>query len=1069
MRWIIRVSILLALIPLNGVASPAYDFSKLRLIDSVDCAAAGPNAFAEYPQGASEVTGALGEQVRSLPNGGADMKYFAYQLGRGKGLKANTAYVLRVIYPEDVPRTVFVLNRGAETARGFHTGRTTGDGIAVPYVNNNTESLELPLSGRMESWDMLFFLQERFPGLKQPRDEGEFPRDQVPADGFWVLLLQLSRENDPLSAGVAVKRLELYEAPPLNEIAQKIPELPAGLPKRHLFWREEMADGVVGSSLAANRGFDDALSWYEGKFQLMRFLGMRTFAKDLLEFGHNQGWDSSKYGGNAWVRQTGFPTRWTRICRRAGELGFDLIPYFEYKGSLGAGPASLGYQKRCRPLSDSLSAYTHITWSEDANADITDPDTFEDLRRILEITVTDEQEKARFAAVWLRTRVSDFPISFADSALGRFQSETGQTAAVTRQRLRSEPALYAAYRTWWFGKRRAFLEQVASYLQSAVASAPVVLFTPDHTEPGRSVLVNTKVIAENPGAWSGSGLAVRSLADALAGKWHLAALTSDTPTWGGWEWQHSTPAADPGGAAPPARVLQTAGFHRAYSNEPSVFTAFRGPSGLAAVRHYSLNEDATRVGEDIQIVGYFVADVDYAGPFVVLPEALAFANGDPTYIGYLASNNFNRGNPEFVRRFNANFLALPALPSERDPAMSSAANCVVRKIVTPQNGTYLGMVNTGYQARSVTLQLPAAGRLLDAVTGEVLGERITSLPLVLDPCELRSFRYFPETLNTPPEIRLESSLDLEWRHAFTTHGEWLTAPLEAVVVDQDAGGQVASTVWSVAGGDPSRVRFEDALAARTSVAFHAPGDYVLRLTASDGAVEQFAEIRVKVAVREHRISVIPAMATPLTPALKNANLFDQQAAAGDPPSASVSTNWERKAWGISPLETLLDLGQNFDLTQVWLFDSNGVGNFKVSAGSPQAGWTEIVNCVTDAYAVWRRFDVSATTRYLKLSLFDSGYVGEVVLYGKGHGKDLRDPSGLRRPLSLRFEPEGSGHLQLSFTANPFCTYLMEESTDLVSWTPGSRWRPATPFESRSLSAPAPAKFFRLREIPDQGL
>ena len=47
------------------------------------------------------------------------------------------------------------------------------------------------------------------------------------------------------------------------------------------------------------------------------------------------------------------------------------------------------------------------------------------------------------------------------------------------------------------------------------------------------------------------------------------------------------------------------------------------------------------------------------------------AHGDPTMIGYLVGCNFGRGFPQYVRNFNANFLALPALPSQVVPQAAS--------------------------------------------------------------------------------------------------------------------------------------------------------------------------------------------------------------------------------------------------------------------------------------------------------------------------------------------------------------------------------------------------------------
>lgn len=513
--WIRRMALfVLTLAAFASVARSAraqLNYAALKLIDAVDCAAptdAEGREFAEYPAGVSKVERVLGEPARVLPNREGEMKYFAYKLGKGKGLEAGRGYVLRIVYPEDKPRSVFVLNRGCETSRGFHTGNTLGDGAVVPYIENNAESLELPLTGAWESWDMIFYLHERYPALKQPRD-AEFPRDQTPADGFWVMLVQLSAANDPLSAGVAAKRIELYEAPSVETLKQPLAELPAGLPRRHLFFREEMGDSVIASTKKEARGYADDMAWYENKFRVMQMLGMRTFSPDLLEFGHNQGWDSARFGGSDWVNQTPYPKRWSRIVARCAELGFDLLPYYEYAGSIGA--RGLGVEKRARRLDESKQKnYTHIAWTEKANADITDPETFADFRKMLEITVADEAKKASFAGVWLRTRPSQIPISFSDRCLGLFAKATGQGSAVTRERLRAEPKLYEAYRGWWFEQRRAFLEKVRDYVRAEAGAGAGVLFTADATEAGKPLIApgRPQVVAEKPDIWKDTKLRV---------------------------------------------------------------------------------------------------------------------------------------------------------------------------------------------------------------------------------------------------------------------------------------------------------------------------------------------------------------------------------------------------------------------------------------------------------------------------------------------------------------------------------------------------------------------------------
>ncbi len=125
------------------------------------------------------------------------------------------------------------------------------------------------------------------------------------------------------------------------------------------------------------------------------------------------------------------------------------------------------------------------------------------------------------------------------------------------------------------------------------------------------------------------------------------ALLTPSLDWGGWEVHHCSPPADPQRYREVDGVLMTHAFNRAYTvGAPETFKAFRGPAGLAIVRHYALNEHMMFDREDKEQVGYFVADVERAGPCCMLGETRAMANGDPRCIGYLVGNNFAPGFPE---------------------------------------------------------------------------------------------------------------------------------------------------------------------------------------------------------------------------------------------------------------------------------------------------------------------------------------------------------------------------------------------------------------------------------------
>lgn len=763
--------------PLVDLGPP---WGSLPLVDEVaaDAGDAG-HLFAEQPAGASRVETVLGEPCRILEPRPSEASYVSWRIGRHKLLRPGAAYLLAIEYPEDLPRSMLVLNGGCETASGFHTGTTVGDALRARYVGSNPESLRVPLSGRIETWKQLFFLHDRFPRRAFIRGAG--PRPLAAEDGFPLTVAQFSAENDPPSRGIALGRIRLFEVPDAGRLRLRIARPPAGLPRRHIFWREEMADGVIDAAKPEERGVAEMLDWYRHKAALMGFLGIDAFAKDLLEFGACQHWDPTPGGGNDWVfhsdRHKGL---WEGIVDLMGREGLSLLPYYEYAGSRGY--RGLGAQRRARPLGRD-DAFTHIGWVEAANADITDPETLTDFRKMLDLTVVRFKERAAFLGAWLRPR-SQLPMGFGDATRERFAREANGGRAVTRAELLSDAALRETYRAWWLGKRRAFLEGVRDHLRSAgLGPEAVVLFTADASEPGPSFPSwEPKLVTDDPEgclAWLAPGNAGKprpilplGIDEVVRGDLFLAALTSPPLDWGGWEPSHASPAADPERYRDVPGVLLTHGFNRAYTvASPRTFDAFRGPSGLAIVRHHALNENMLFDRDEEDILGYVVVDVERAGPYSMLAEARAVANGDPRYLGYLLGSSLSRGFPEAVRDFNAAFLALPALPSRRLDGVTDDREVAVRAIAAEGHGAWLAVVNTGLGAKegvairlapsglrpsasalrppalrgsASDFRLPEGATLIDAVSGEAVPWRDGAAVLDLGPCELRALRVLCE-------------------------------------------------------------------------------------------------------------------------------------------------------------------------------------------------------------------------------------------------------------------------------------------------------------------------------------
>lgn len=728
----------------SGLQDAGAPFGGLRLVEEIDCG--GPVAaqdFVEMPAGASKVETILEKPTRVLPNVG-EARYFAYRIGKNKDLKPGASYVLSVEFPEDKSRSMFIVNRGAEMVRGLRTGQALGD-VIFTYTNNNSESLKIPLSGKSETWKVLFNLHDHFfeLGMKSGKAGGEgVGRIGKPNDGFWVAIAQSKADNNPVSAGAAVSRIRLYEVPESARLNVALQMPPAGLPQRHLFWREEMADGVIGPDKPEERGVENRTDWYDYKAHLMQFLGMNTFSKDLLEFGHNQGWDSGP--NNDWFNATSYPELWGNVLDVMGRYKLNVLPYYEYAGGVGA--KGIGKEKRALPLSGAKD-YTHITWTEGNNLDITDPDSLTDARRLLDATIVRYKDKVHFVGAWFRPRPSQMPIGFADRTLARFAGEANGGTPVTREQLRADKGLLSRYYLWWFGKRREFLLSLRDHLRASGIAGADILLTADANEPGRPLVGPQTIVTDDLVTWNKilaqpafkGKITATDYSEVVRGNKQLEALTTPRGTWGEWEWQHADPQADPQDYRNTEGALLTFSTGaRAYSTSSApAFDAFRTKSGLATILHYPLNEISMEPS-----LGYIASDMEYAGPYSMLSEARAMAYGDPDFFGYLAASSFNRGFPEYARAFNAAFLSLPALPSVVLPHASPDPEVIVRQIKTQKNGTYYAIVNVGLTGKTVTVTLPTGGKILDAATGKALTPVAISGPLKISlyPCQLRSLR-----------------------------------------------------------------------------------------------------------------------------------------------------------------------------------------------------------------------------------------------------------------------------------------------------------------------------------------
>lgn len=759
--------------PHANAAIPA--FNNLKLVDEINCGdAADTHQFTQFPSGVSRITTALGRDVRLLPNDGTTVKYFAYKIGAGRGLVAGRAYVLEVDFPDDVPRNMVIMNHGAEMMAGVHTGTTPGDSLHPPYVNSylHPESLTIPQTGEFTTWRTLFHLHDFTPDFRVPH-ESEFPRKQKPEDGFWVVIAQYDPVNQPNSAGAAVSYVRLYEAPALADYTQELNLPDPAFPRRYIFAREEIGDSVVKSTDPETRGVLNPTSWFEYKARMMRFLGMNVFAMDMLEFGRNQGFDTTAGGGQTWYDAHAYPNRWqtnmAMLNSNFPDMG--ILPYYEYSGAItstpGSGNYSVSTNPAYRPLAMSGNVfYTGSTKAEEFQTDLTHPDILADWKKVLDATVGQSGSDPELLGIWFRPR-RQLPVSFADHTLTRYTAETG--IAVNRTTLSANTTLYNNYLAWWYGKRKDFINATRDYMRNdlGMGNDAFVIMTNDATETGRSesVSIARLVVDEGPNQsnlsyWNGIGETNNiTYANAVSQDIHYTGLLAPRFSFGTVEWKHSDPNNDPSNYTSNNGVSQTWSFNRANTVTSPSMDAFRSANGLAMVRHFALNEHtlchppSTAVngkGGD-EVLGYTVFNNERAGSYSMMPEALAMANGDPRYLGYLSGRTYHRGFPGYVRAFNRAFLSLPAIPSTTNAGWSSNSSVKVRRYATTGygpypakgDGTYIAVVNTAREdtASQVTVTLPATGSVIDAASKQLLAASASTIDLKMYAFELRALHF----------------------------------------------------------------------------------------------------------------------------------------------------------------------------------------------------------------------------------------------------------------------------------------------------------------------------------------
>ncbi len=137
--------------------------------------------------------------------------------------------------------------------------------------------------------------------------------------------------------------------------------------------------------------------------------------------------------------------------------------------------------------------------------------------------------------------------------------------------------------------------------------------------------------------------------------------------------------------------------------------------------------------------------------------------------------------------------------------------------------------------------------------------------------------------------------------------------------------------------------------------------------------------------QEVKLELNPTMVTNETGLGVATNMVDEQTLSGDPLMGNDTdplTSWAPGFSATYPRSSYIDLGQEYDVSKIYLRDRSSSGNVTISAGEP-GNWTPVFDDDLGRYKVWSGHVVNQKTRYIRVTLFaPTSSFSELILYVK---------------------------------------------------------------------------------------
>lgn len=635
----------------------------------------GRRAYATWIDGI-KVSEYQGRAFREATNN----QFFGYRIGRE--LKPHTAYLVRILYPEDKTRyTVMDIKTGRnQMGTGFRTG-ISPDNPEDPW----------PLRGGYHWYDHLVMNDDvTYAHTGRRRADSR--------NGFWIFFHDPGRiYASAWESGPAVAEIRLYE---IKDIKAHYPEIrfPENGPRRSLMMDWEQEPRAVPYDMAR---------W-------ARFMGYTAIAPVFQKWA-SMGYYDTEMGWNVPT-----DTAWNTAVREgesnrdllrnhlegSARAGIGFVPRVEYGGS----PDLPKEARAVGPDGRTAAAGRYASWG----ANLLHPATLEEFKTLIDEVVGRHIDAfPHIAGLFWRMRNDRMMISFGRRDIEMFAKETGTDLPELDDKAlagwASTGAVGDRYRDWWQRKRRDFHVALIDHLQSIRPDLKLHYYNWDADGIYLGRLGKTP---EDYTTFYNVETSRRIYEKAIE---HQKTYTDqdyiDMLMRGA---SHQRPVMEPYREV--EDLVYYAPVHWKYlADAPEFLNHFRTGDGLA-VGNIGYYEEKSRW--NVQRDNYESSEMTPAGaPFSMAYEVLSVFHGDPYALTWTVYTP-GRGFADAHRRFAQAYLALPAVRGE---IVDATGDPEARARLYPgtEDERYLSVTYRGVEPRRIMVTLPSAdvGRVVDLVGG----------------------------------------------------------------------------------------------------------------------------------------------------------------------------------------------------------------------------------------------------------------------------------------------------------------------------------------------------------------